>query len=256
VRGELEDAANKPTITGCVIAEYKKLCPGRPFVAFCVSVQHSRDTARAFNKAGVPCISLDGTTPTAERAQAMDWFRSGKTLGLCNCDLFGEGLDVPGIEAAILLRPTQSLSLYLQQVGRALRPKGGRTAIILDHAGNCMRHGLPDEPREWTLDDREKRKKGQVQVVSVKICPSCLAAQRPGSMACRYCTEPFPVEPREIREVDGHLVEVKKIERKKEQGKAQSMDELIELGRKRGYKNPHGWAYYIYNSRKNRRRAA
>ena len=74
---------------------------------------------------------------TATRDATIGRFVSGETLILSNVDLFGEGFDVPAIEAVIMLRPTQSLSLYLQQVGRGLRPLAGKeTAIILDHAGN------------------------------------------------------------------------------------------------------------------------
>jgi hypothetical protein len=72
-------------------------------------------------------------------------------LVLTNCNLFVEGVDVPALETCVLLRPTKSLSLYLQAVGRALRPAEGKTALILDHVGACAMHGMPDEEHVWTF---------------------------------------------------------------------------------------------------------
>ena len=74
-------------------------------------------------------------------------------------DVISEGFDIPAMEAAILLRPTTSLALYLQQIGRALRPSDGKTAYILDHVGNIARHGLAETPREWSLDGVDKKRK-------------------------------------------------------------------------------------------------
>ena len=97
---------------------------------------------------------------------------------LTNCNLIGEGLDVPAIGAAILLRPTQSLALYLQQVGRALRPAPGKDkALIFDFAGNCMAHGLPDDPRDWSLEIEGGRERSKTPAMA-KRCKECGACER------------------------------------------------------------------------------
>jgi superfamily II DNA or RNA helicase len=89
---------------------------------FCAGVEHSKHVADDFNAAGIPAKNVDGATSADERRQAMEDFRAGRVLVLTNCSLFVEGVDVPALETCILLRPTRSLSLYLQAVGRALRP--------------------------------------------------------------------------------------------------------------------------------------
>ena len=173
---------------------------------------------------------------------------------LSNVELFGEGFDIPALEAAILLRPTASLGLYLQQVGRALRTYEGKPhAVILDHVGNVERFGLPDQEREWSLEGREK-KTGEYEC-PVKICPACFAAQRP-SPVCIFCHAPFPLKPRTVEQVAGDLKEIDqaaqlalKLKWKSEQGMQKGFSELVALGISRGYKKPQAWAAVIMKAR-------
>ena len=170
VGSELTAVVDKPSITGDAIKHYKKLADGKRAVVFCASIEHSKHVVKQFLDAGIPAAHVDGETDINERDAAIRRFRDGTIKILSNVELFGEGFDVPCIEAAILLRPTQSLGLYLQQVGRSLRPNPGKDyAVILDHAGNCERHGLPDDEREWTLAGREK--KSDCLVTAVRISP-------------------------------------------------------------------------------------
>lgn len=255
---EAEELIDKPTITGSAINEYKKLAEGKRAVVFCLSIKHSVHVAEQFKASGVPAIHVDGNTPVHERDRAIELFESGQVKVLCNVDLFGEGFDLPAIEAAILLRPTQSLSLYLQQVGRSLRPAEGKThAIILDHVGNWERHGLPDQKREWSLDGRAKVPKGQKAEPSIRVCEKCYAAQPPGRSTCIYCDHEFVIKHREIAEVDGELAEVNatamKAKRKNETWQAKSLEELYQLGLKRGYKHPRQWAKHMFNARQQRK---
>ena len=182
-KDELNKAADKPTITGDAIKHYLKHAAGKRAVVFCVSIEHSKHVVEQFRLAGIPAAHVDGETDMMERDSAIERFERGEIKVLSNVDLFGEGFDLPAIEVAILLRPTQSLGLFLQQCGRVLRPcLGKKEAIILDHAGNTMRHGLPDEDRQWTLAGRERNKGGKGEEnVSVRICPVCFAAQSSGS---------------------------------------------------------------------------
>lgn len=259
-RSELVGAMDKPSITGDAVREYSLRAPGKRGVAFCVSVEHSKHVAAQFTAAGFKAEHVDGETPADQRDASIRRFERGETKILSNVDLFGEGFDLPALEVPILLRPTQSLALYLQQCGRGLRPAPGKAhATILDHAGNCARHGLPDEDREWTLEGRQRSSKKKDEVnAGVKICPSCFAAQWPGRPACLYCSAVFELKPRQVDEVEGDLTEVNKDTFKrravdKERHQAITFTELVELGKKRGYKKPHAWAKHIWNYRQSKK---
>lgn len=255
VKSELSAAVDKPTITGSAIKEYQRLAPGKRAVVFCVSIEHSKHVVEQFNSAGVPAAHVDGETDVNERDLAIKKFERGEIRVLSNVDLFGEGFDLPAIEVAILLRPTQSLGLYLQQVGRSLRPSPGKSeALILDHAGNVSRHGLPDQERDWSLNDHEKRKSADDESApTVRVCGKCFAAQPFGATVCKFCGFVFEIKPREVKHVDGDLREVDiaalRLQSRQEQGRSQSMDDLVALGKKRGYKRPYAWAAFIFRAR-------
>lgn len=251
----IETELEKNKIVGCAVDQYLKLCPGARNVVFCASVKGGIDIAERFTEKGIPAKCVHGKMDTGTRDSIIHKFKAGEVKVLTNCDIFGEGFDVPAIEVVQLLRPTQSLGLYLQQVGRALRPKehGGK-AIILDHVGNWERHGFPDEERQWSLDGQKRTRKNSESVPSVVICEFCFGANTRQEINCRSCGQPLPKKEREIEEVEGDLKEVdKKIEMKKNrqaQGKANSIEALIELGKTRGYKNPYAWAHHVFNGRK------
>lgn len=246
-RGALAKAMDKPQIVGDAIGHYTRLCAGKRAVAFAAGVENSKHIAAQFMAAGIQAEHVDGSMTVEERDAAVDRFRRGQTLVLSNADLFGEGFDVPAIEAAILLRPTKSLSLHLQQVGRALRPSEGKAeAIILDHAGNSLTHGLPDDEREWSLEDREKRKKAAPSEVPVKQCSECFFVFRPAPK-CPSCGHVPPVVAREIEVVDGTLEEVRRIDKRKEVGKAKTLEDFQRIARERGYKP--GWAMQMMRVR-------
>lgn len=261
IKSELSEAVDKPTITGNAIREYQKLASGKRAVVFCVSVEHSKHVVSQFQAAGIPAAHVDGETDVYERDAAIKKFESGEIRVLSNVELFGEGFDLPAIEVAILLRPTQSLGLYLQQVGRVLRPSPGKQeAIILDHAGNVMRHGLPDQERIWTLAGCKRTKQVQDGASpAVRICGSCFAAQPFGATVCRFCGYAFELKPREVKQVDGDLKEVDlvamRMQQRREQGRAQTMEELVAIGKARKYRRPYAWAAYVFRARQARKLA-
>lgn len=252
IKAELTVRTDTPTVTGDAVKHYQRLTPGRAAVVFCVSVDHAKHVADQFNAAGISAHSVDGKMDRGLRRDIVGAFTAGRLLVLTSCDLISEGFDCPRIEVGISLRPTQSMGLWLQQVGRCLRPWPGKSeAVIFDHAGNTMRHGLPDDDREWTLEGRPRQAR-DVGAISVRICPSCFAANRSGGLACTECGAVFPVKPREIEQQDGDLVEVDKAERdrqrqvaRSEVWQAKTEAELIALGERRGYKSPTTWASRI-----------
>jgi len=253
---ELSEVIDKPNITGDVIKHYKKICYGKKAVIFCVSIKHSQHVVEQFNNAGIIAVHVDGKTNKDKRDSIIDDFSKGKITILSNVDLFGEGFDLPSLEVAILLRPTKSLSLYLQQVGRAFRINPDKEyCIILDHAGNCKRFGLPDDERIWTLEGNKGNKKKQE--VNIKTCPKCFAVQIVGKKQCLSCDYVFEVASREVEHEDGELVEIDPKEFKKvklqEQSKCKTFQDLVELGESRGYKRPYLWAKYIFNYRQKKK---
>ena len=252
-RGDLAAVMDKPSIVGDAVQHYRKLANGKRAVAFAVSIEHSKHIAEQFNAAGIAAAHVDGSMLTGQRDGIVADFASGAIKVLTNADLFGEGFDVPAIEAVILMRPTQSLSLHLQQIGRGLRPMAGKLhAVILDHAGNAMRHGLPDDDREWSLEDRPKKKKGEASETPVKQCPECFRVHAPDP-TCPGCGYEYPSQSRQVEQVEGALLEVDLNavrERKKQELKsARTTDELIALGKARGYRHPVLWAGHIQKQR-------
>lgn len=177
-------------IVGCAVREWRdKVCG--PALAFCCTVTHAEEVAAVFRAAGHRAASVDGKMSDAERSARIDALGAGELDVLASCDLVGEGLDVPEVRGVVMLRPTKSLALHLQQCGRALRPKaGGEGAVIIDHVGNLAEHGLPCQHREWSLDGWRQGPVG-------RTCPRCSAVSPPGRRACVACGTALPVEERE-----------------------------------------------------------
>ena len=254
----------KPTVYGRVIEEWQKLAKNAPTVVYCASVKHSKETAKAFSKAGIHAVHFDGTTPYQERKRIVERFRNGEIQVLCNCDLISMGFDMPDIGCVVMLRPTQSASLYIQQSGRALRYKPGKTAIIIDAVANFARFQLPDEPYEWSLDTpfQQKREISENGDFYIRTCDSCFRVFKTAPI-CPYCGQAYKLKEREIK---AHAdIELQRItaeeaaraeqERKKarrEQGRAASFEELVAIGKARGYKNASYWASQVMRGRKRR----
>lgn len=233
---ELRKARKASTITGDVVAHYLKLAPGKLGVTFDTDVDSATETAAAFRARGVPAEVVSAKTPDALRAQILRRFKAREILQLVNVDLFGEGFDLPAIEVVSFARATESFALYCQQFGRALRlmlsaeaaavhadltDEGRRAAIaasakpvaiIIDHVGNVIRHGLPDARREWSLDRRDRRGGGKSDAIPLRVClnPDCNNPYERVLKCCPHCgTEAPPPAARSAPEfVDGDLHEL------------------------------------------------
>ncbi|WP_299378206.1 DEAD/DEAH box helicase [uncultured Kiloniella sp.] len=246
---------DKPSITGDVISHYNKLCPGQPAIAFCASVDHAKHVAENFKAAGYRAMCVDGGMHDHARRNAIEALATGHMDILTSCDIISEGTDVPVVTAALLLRPTKSLSLHLQQCGRVLRPYEGKNyAYIIDHVGNSLRLGLPEDERQWSLEGKKKRlAENGDQGPPVRQCLNCYACYPAAQSQCPNCGKSAVKEASKLEQVDGDLVEVDKqalkFQRKREQAQAQTLSELVELGRRRGMNNPHAWAKHIFKAR-------
>jgi DNA repair protein RadD len=201
---QLADLMVQPVVIGSAVDAYERHSPDKRGIVFGVDVKHSEMLAQAFRDAGHVAVHLDGNTDRFERARIIKALGTGEIRIVTNCGLISEGANVPAVEAVLLARPTQSTGLYLQQVGRALRVAPGKErATILDLVGNIARHGLPDAPREWSLDAKS-RKQREVKPRRPRTCEACATINKPHAINC-VCCGTLLVTPIERREIEAEL---------------------------------------------------
>lgn len=269
-KDDLAEVMDKPAIIGDAVAHWKKHAEGMLTVAYCVNVKHSKHTAEAFNAEGIPAVHVDADTTEAELKAACEGLADGTYKILTCCELVIEGFDLSSqldgrditLECCILLRPTESLARFLQMVFRVLRKKDW-PAVILDHAGCIRKHGLPCDEREWSLEGetpKERRAREEAKEVTSQTCGKCFNIFKPGPEKCPRCGADVEKKERKIQISDGELeaVDIESIrsERKmakKEQGAARGLKELVELGVRRGLKQPSGWAVNLLCVRSGRK---
>lgn len=265
-QNDIEQVMDKSVLIGDMVQHYKRHAPGMLGVYFCTSIKHSQHVAAAFCDAGIPARHLDGTNSTFERGQAAQAFAKRELMVLTNVDLVGEGYDLAAqagrdvtIEMVGLGRPTQSLGMAMQHIGRVLRPEPGKVAVILDHAGNIDRHGLPDDDREWSLTGIKKKSPGDAS--TVRQCEECFSSISKFAKFCRYCGTMKAAAPagggKDVEQKDGDLQEIDKDSirkaKKLEEWQCSSIQELIDLGKRRQYKDAEKWAAYMWTARKARK---
>lgn len=226
-KASLEKAGFSKKIIGDNVKEYLQHAKGRRNIVFARNVEESLDIVRRYNEAGIRAVHLDGNTPTGVRRKALEDFRNGEIDVISNVDLFGEGVDVPVLEAISIVKVTASLSNFMQMCGRPLRPiyaegydletKEGRLsaiaasskpyAIILDHGDNFLQHQLPDTIRHWTLDSDSPIKNGSPKDddgLILKKCKRCFAPHLP-ALICPHCDYEYKADGKEIKIVAGEL---------------------------------------------------
>jgi len=209
---KLKRAVRASQVVGDVVEHYSKIARGKLGITFASDVETAGDIAQAYRQAGIPAEVVSAKTPDKVRTEVVRRFRRREILQLVNVDLFGEGFDLPAIEVCSMARPTQSYGLYCQQFGRALRIMEGKSrAIIIDHVGNVVRHGLPDKARIWSLDARAKRP-GSVHPdddIPLRYCPECTQPYERILVKCPYCGHrPVPASRSKPEFVDGDLYEL------------------------------------------------
>lgn len=251
-QGELEAAVNQPRLVGDVVAHWLKHAASRRSVVFASGIPHSIALCEAFLRAGVAAEHVDAGTPQELRDATFERFRSGQTQVLTNCFLASYGFDLPELACVVLARPTQSLMLYLQMIGRGLRPADGkRDCLVLDHSGCVHRHGFADDERLWTLDGERalvERQKSESERREAKLltCPEC-ACVFAGARLCPECGYFFAPLGKEVRTLDGELVEVGAHLKPEQQDRRGFFAELRGIAAERGFKA--GWAAYKYREK-------
>ena len=206
---EVEDELDKVDIVGDAVENYRRLGQNKPAIAFCISVKHGQYVTNKFKEAGYTAELITGSMKSDDRKTLIDNFKDRKVQILVSIDVVSEGFDVEGCYVAVLLRPTKSEGLYIQQVGRVLRPEPNKVAIVLDHVGNTKRHGFVDDVREFDLHQKAKTKRKGELAPAVETCEQCFAVYRPQPI-CPVCGHKKEIKKREITYEDGELVKMRK----------------------------------------------
>jgi superfamily II DNA or RNA helicase len=212
---QLAARMNTAPLVGDIVEHWHRLGEGRRTVVFTVNVGHSVHVRNEFRSSGVLAEHVDGTTPSEERKIILARFASGKIDVVCNCAVLTEGWDRPEASCLVLARPTRSLGLYRQMVGRVLRPAQGKAdALILDHSGAVFVHGFPDDEIAWTLhvdkraENMSHAKRGTgPHAPALTTCPECSAIRLEGK-PCSQCGWHPVKRARPVEIADGELGEV------------------------------------------------
>lgn len=240
-------------IHGDIVKSWLKFAKDRKTIIYCHSTSFSKEVAQAFRDAGINAVHADAKTPQTKRDKIMKAFKNGEIKVLCNVDLVSEGFNVPDCSCVVLLRPTESLVIYLQQSMRAMRYQKGKHAVIIDQVGNFERFGLPDADRKWTLEDRSKHPQRDGQTVdgtAIKTCPECFGVIRAELITCPLCGHDFSAEIRKIKQKKDQELRAIKAEKfhidliaKKKVSELTSFKELTMYAKAKHYKN--GWAWHM-----------
>lgn len=203
--GDMFRAMTKSTITGNVVRTWFQRAGGKRTVVFAVNVEHSWQIVAEFRKHSILAEHLDGKTPRTMRDAILFRLKTGYTRVVSNCQVLTEGWDLPKLEVAIVARPTASLCLHLQQLGRIMRSAPEKTgALVLDHAGNHLRHGFVTQRLEYSLDDTPTQTRASTaEGAAGKRCPGCYLMVPPGTSECPECGHEF--KPEAPKHVDGEL---------------------------------------------------
>lgn len=262
---ELDEATDRAEVRGDAVKHYKRLLSGKRTIVFTTSVKAATKLADVFCRAGVPAGVIHGKMLDKEREEVEAAFDAGRILVLVNVEIATEGFDCPECDGVIMLRATQSEALYLQMAMRSMRPHPNKDrAIIIDLVGN-FELGLPDEDRDWTLEAQQPKRRvaaNDEDYVGPTQCPNCYRVH-PRAPVCPHCGFQHPVKKRKEQKTNANEVAVEltpemreALRRKKamENRQAKTLEEMVEIGKARGYKNPVWWAKKKMEGRERRAR--
>ena len=246
----LSAACDKNRLVGDIVKHWKQHASERKTAIFGVDQKHAQHIAEQFRVAGCDCAYVDAETPDAERDRIWNDLDNGNLRLVSSVGVIAYGWDHPLVSCVILARPTQSLGLHLQQVGRGCRPAPHKTdLLVLDHAANTHRHGFYEDPREWSLSGGII-KPAQEPGITISTCARCFGTFRPGPPACPFCGAPILRRERKIEVTPGELEEIRRQEKAEaiakhaaaatEESKRRKYRDLVRIGEERGYLP--GWA--------------
>mgnify|MGYP005812438807 CR=1 FL=1 len=251
----LDKKMNKPKLVGDIVTHWVRHANNRPTVVFCTSIKHSKYVSAIFNDNGIPSGHIDGEMPEIEREAVLSDLRNGRIKVLSNCQVLTEGWDCPKVSCVIICRPTLSLGLHLQMLGRSLRIfPNKKDTLIIDHAGNVYRHGFIDDDRDFKLTMTKVKAKDKRIVEPIEKQPiTCLECDGTVYMptreqrACPNCGHIPTKKEQKILIKQGRLVEVPKEKIELEYDKKDFYAELLYYSRQRGYND--GWASHVFKEK-------
>lgn len=266
ITSELDEVFDEPKVTGDALRSWRQFANGKRTIVFCYSRERARKLCDAANQSGIGAVYIDGETK--DRETPIREFADGRAHWLINVGLCTEGFDLSAqvgrdvpIEAGIFMRPTASLALARQMIGRVLRRKP-EPAIIIDMVNLLAQHGLPEQEPEWTLDGIQSSGKKSDRTIATMTCEQCYACQTP-AIKCRYCGHMRLVDGRQVTEEEGELAEIdvramrelaeardQEFARRRQEGMARTLQDWQRIAAERGY--APGWAYHRYNARRQR----
>ena len=258
---QLADRMDHPKLIGDIVSSWNKIANNKKTIVFASSVAHSKNLAESFIDIGVKAAHIDGTTDHAERERVLNEFNNGDIKIICNCMVLTEGFDCPPAEVCVLARPTKSLGMYIQMVGRVLRPYEGKShATIIDHSGAVYTHGFVEDDIEWHLDPKramtiKERKLAKPKEETQIICEGCFSMFS-GSNICSRCGHVQLKKSKYVSVLDKELGFVDKITKTVKQKLTYAPEFRKEfyamlLGHCAIHKYKEGWAYHTYKMRFN-----
>ena len=240
---ELGTAMNQKELIGDIVRTWQERGEDRPTLCFAVNIAHSKSIRDDFIAAGVNAAHIDAYTDATDRSEIIAGFKAGEIKLLTSVNVLGIGFNVPDASCLILARPTLSEALHIQQCGRGIRTARGKTdCIILDHSGNCLKHGLPHHFVVPELDRGDKPDPAKVKLKEKPdfiVCKNCGAVLDPDQRSCPQCGLDRPICGTRITYRDGRLVEF---------GKAVDGKETIQIDPRTFYLEAMG--YCLTNGQK------
>ena len=250
----LNKRMNTPKLVGDLVTHWLRHAENRPTVVFAVSVAHSRFIANMFNSNGIPAGHIDGKTDELEREQVLKDLNMGKIKVLSNCQVLTEGWDEPKVSCVILARPTKSYAMYLQMVGRSLRPFENKTdTLIIDHSGCVYEHGFPEDVPEWELTENVIKKPTNKKNLPIEkqpfSCVMCDTVYEPNkyNRECPNCGHVLTDIDKKVLIKQGRLIELPKENCKPTIDKNNFYSQLLGYSIEKKYKQ--GWADWTFKEK-------
>jgi DNA repair protein RadD len=219
-QGELAKRANTAVLTGDIVRDWKEKANNKLTMVFAVNIEHSKAIVERFREAKIKAEHVDGSMSPDCRAEILTRFKQGRVTVVSSCSVFGEGFDAPWVRCLVFARPTLSLSLYLQQCGRGMRP--GTEPVFLDHAGNALKFGSPEAWCGWELAPTDKAKHAGGFRLG-KECPDCGRTYGWAQIKCVECGHEW--EERERQHPVEDLEQLQRLNERRPIGPFASIDE-------------------------------
>ena len=251
----LDRKMNTRKLVGDIVSHWIKYGENRATVVFATSIAHSKHIANIFRQNGVSSGHIDSEMNELDRETQLSNLNSGKIKVLSNCQILTEGWDQPKISCVIIARPTKSYPMYLQMIGRTLRPyPNKKDTLIIDHSGCVYEHGFPEDAGNWTLSTKKPKTRDRIKDPIQPIekqpftCVRCDTVYAPNrdDYACPNCALIPTKKERIVLISEGRLVEMPKI-KPNANDKQNFYAQLLFYCRQKGYKE--GWASHTFKQK-------